>query len=110
MCEYVADIDDLPSILDHRDQPVFVAANVEDREPIHGVGVRKIRTDIDQMFPGGSFRYAVPVQQGFDRIFVHLNELRDRCFTDDPHYSNVTKTVTTAQDLPAAAWRGSPRH
>jgi hypothetical protein len=85
MREDVADVNDPPSVLDHRDEPVLVSADVENRENIHCIGVRKVGADIDQMFPGGSLGYAVPVQQRFHRVLVRIAEFGDCRFTDDPH-------------------------
>ena len=62
MREDVADVNDPPSVLDRRDEPVPVSADVENREDVHCIGVRKVGADIHQMSPGGSPGYAVPVQ------------------------------------------------
>ena len=42
MCEDVPDIDDLPMVLEYRDEPIFVASNVEHSESTYRVGVRKV--------------------------------------------------------------------
>ena len=97
MREDVPDVDDLPSVLDHRDQPILVAADVEHRESIHGIAVREVGADIGQMPPSGSLGYAVPVQQRLQRVLVRLAEFGDRRLTDDPHRLKVTKTVTAVQ-------------
>ena len=97
MREDMPDVDDLPAVLDHRDQPVPVAADVEHRESIHGIGMRKVGADIGQMSPCGPLGYAMPVQQRLQRVFVRLRELVDRRLADDPHHLKVTKTVTAAQ-------------
>ena len=97
MREDMPDVDDLPAVLDHRDQPVLVAADVEHRESIHGIGMRKVGAEIGQMVPRGSFGNAVPVQQRLQRIRVRLRELVDRRLADDAHHLKVTKTVTAAQ-------------
>lgn len=94
MREDVADVDDLPSILDHRDKPALVSAGIEHRENVHGAGVRKIGADIDQAPPGGSRGYTVPVQQRLQRVLVRLAEFGDCRLTNDPHPLKVTKTVT----------------
>ena len=70
MREDVPDIDDPPLVLDYRDEPIFVASNVERRESTYGVGVRKVGTDIGQMAPYGSLGYAVPMQQRLERVMV----------------------------------------
>jgi hypothetical protein len=85
MHEDVADVNDPPPVLDHRDEPVLVSADVENRENIHCIGVRKVGADIDQMSPGGPLGYAVPVQQRFHRVFVRFAEFVDCRFADDPH-------------------------
>lgn len=92
------DVDDLPAVLDHQDQPVLVPTNVEHRESIRGIGMREVGADIGQMSPCGSFGYAMPVQQRFQRVPVRLAELVDGRLTDDPHCLEVTKTVTAVQE------------
>ena len=85
MHEDVADVNDPPPVLHHRDEPVLVSADVENRENIHCIGVRKVGADIDQMSPGGPLGYAVPVQQRFHGVFVRFAEFVDCRFADDPH-------------------------
>lgn len=97
MREGVPDVDDLPSVLDHRDEPILVSADVEHRENAHSIGVRKVGSDIGQMSPCGSLGYNVPIQQRLQRIFVCLAEFGDRSLTDDPHRLKVTKMVTAVQ-------------
>ena len=97
MCEDVPDIDDLPLVLEYRDEPIFVASHVEHSEITYRVGVRKVDTNIGQMSPNGSLGYAVPMQQRFQSVRLSLAAFGDRRFTDDPHYLKVTKTVTTVQ-------------
>lgn len=103
MREDMPDIDDLPSVLDHRNQPVLVAADVEHSEGIHGIGVRKVGADIGQMSPSGSLGYAMAVQQRLQRVLVRLRELVDRRVANDSHYLKVTKTVTSAQGQTSAS-------
>lgn len=94
MREDMPDVDDLPAVFDHRDQPVLVAADVEHRESIHGIGMRKINADIGQMFPRGAFGYAVQVQKRLQCVLVRLREFVDRRLADNSHCLKVTKTVT----------------
>jgi hypothetical protein len=95
--EDVAEVDDPPPVLNHRNEPVLVAADVEHRENTDWIGVRKIGPDIDQMSPGGSLGYAMPVQQRFQRVLVLSSEFGDGRLANYPHGLQVTKTVTTAQ-------------
>ena len=97
MREDVPDIDDPPSVLDRRDEPILVSPDVEHRESIHSIGVRKVGTDIGQMSPCGSLGYAVPMQQRLQRALVGIAEFGDRSLTDDSHRPKVTKTVTSVQ-------------
>ena len=99
MREDVPDIDDLPSVLEYRDEPIFVASNVEHRESTYRVGVRKVGTDIGQMSPYGSLGYAVPMQKRFQRVMVCFAEFGNSSLTDDPHCLKVTKTVTAVQPI-----------
>jgi hypothetical protein len=46
MREDVPYIDNVPSVLVHRDQPVLVSPDIEHRENAHCVGVGKVGTDI----------------------------------------------------------------
>ena len=98
MREDVPDVDDLPSVLDHRDEPVLVSADVEHRESAHSIGMRKVGADIGHMFPYGPLGHAVPIQQRLQRVLMCLAELGDRSFADDPHRLKVTKTVTAVQE------------
>ena len=77
MREDVPDIDDLPSVLEYRDEPIFVASNVEHRESSYRVGVRKVGTDIGQMSPYGSLGYAVPMQKRFQRVWLGLDHEKE---------------------------------
>ena len=70
MREDVPDIDDLPSVLEYRDEPIFVASNVEHRESTYRVGVRKVGADIGQMSPSGSLGYPGPMQKRFQCVMV----------------------------------------
>src|SRR5579863_316112 len=97
MREDVPDVDDLPSVLDRRDEPILISADVEYRERARCIGVRKVGTDIGQMSPCGSLGYAVPMQQRLQRVLVRLAKFGDRHLTDDPHRLKVTKTVTISQ-------------
>ena len=91
MREDVSDVDDLPSVFDEGDQPVSVAADVEDRERTHSIGMRKVGAHFGDMFPLGSLGDAVPVQQRLHSICMRLAELGDRSSTDDPHYPMLPK-------------------
>lgn len=42
----MTDVDDVPAVLDDRDQPVLVSTDVEHRERIRGIAVRKFCADI----------------------------------------------------------------
>jgi hypothetical protein len=97
MREYVPDVDNLPSVLDRRNEPVLASADVEHRLSSHSIGVRKVDTNIGQMSPSSSLGYTVPMQQRFQCVLVRRAEFSDRCLADDPHRLNVTKTVTFAQ-------------
>ena len=97
MREDVPDIDDPPSELDRRDEPILVSPDVEHRERVHSIGARKVGTDIGQMSPCGSLSYAVPMQERLQRVLMGFAAFGDRSLTDDPHRLKVTKTVTFGQ-------------
>ena len=87
MREDVADVDDSPSVLDRRDEPELISADVKNRENVRCIWVRKVGAHSDQMPPGSSLGYAVPVQQRLHRVSVRFAEFSDCRFTDDPHIS-----------------------
>jgi hypothetical protein len=96
MREDMPDVDHLPSILDRRDEPILVSADVEHSEDAYGIGVQKVGTDIGQMSPSGPPGYAVPVQQRLQRVPVYPAESGDCRLTDDPQRFKVTMLVTLA--------------
>jgi hypothetical protein len=91
MCEDVADIDDLTSILNHRDEPALISADVENRENIHHVGVRKIRADVGDVSPCSALGYAEPQQERFHGILMRAAEFGDRRLADDPDVLKLPK-------------------
>jgi hypothetical protein len=80
------DVDDLPPVLDERNQPVLIAADVKYREITDSIGVREVSADIGQMIPCRPPGDSVPVKQRRQCIVVPFAEFDDCCLADDPHY------------------------
>jgi hypothetical protein len=85
MREDFPDIDYLPTIFDHGNQPVFVACNVEHRQDSDRVCVREVEFDFGDIFPGRTLGDPIPVHQGLDGFRPLRHELRNRGLADDPH-------------------------
>ncbi len=85
MCEDMADVDDLPCILDRGDQAILVTCDVEDRVLADNIGVRNVFPDISQVLPARPLRYAIPVHQWLKNIGVLAKKLSDCRFAGDPH-------------------------
>jgi hypothetical protein len=83
--EDVANIDRLPAVLNHRDEPVFVAADIEYRKKVHRIGVPEIFAHVHETLPPGALGDQIPVHQGLQGVFVNSCELGNGRLADDPH-------------------------
>src|SRR2546422_6140551 len=83
--QHVPDVD-LPAIvMDHGDQPIFVAANVEDRESANLVGMAESSTNLGEVPPVFAPRGLVPGTQGPFGIPVQSPEFSQRPLGNHVH-------------------------
>src|ERR1035437_8806857 len=109
MREDVANIDHLPAVLDHGDEPVFVAADIEYGKKLHRIGVPEISAHVHQTLPPGALGDQVPMHQGLQGVLVISYELDNGRLADDPHTRKVTKTVTEGQGEEGASSLLTPK-
>jgi hypothetical protein len=84
MGENVADVDYLPVIADHGNEPVFVASDVEHRERLHEIGMREVPPHVGQAPPTSSLGHVIPVQQRLQAIGMLFGKFPNDRLTDDP--------------------------
>jgi hypothetical protein len=84
MGENTADVDHAIPIFDYSDQPIPVAANVENRVSPNGIGAREILADIGEINPIGGSCYVIPMHQSRQRSDVRRAVFRNRFLAYDP--------------------------
>lgn len=87
MREDVADVDNLPPVFDHEDEPVLVSADIEYREKPHGSGVRKAGADLNRVSPDRVPGHAVPAKKRLQWVPVRSGGFGNRRVADAPHRS-----------------------
>src|ERR1017187_10566805 len=105
MREDVANIDHLPAVLDHRDEPVFVAADIENGKDAYRIGMPEIFAHIHETLPRGALGDQIPMHQRLQGVFVNSCELGNGRLADDPHLqfgnlpSNARGTIGKAGEI-----------
>ncbi len=90
MTEQPQDVNSLPVIVDGGNQPVLVAADIEDGHGVparhsHRVSVRINAPKVLKVFPLGLSKEAMPLLQGFGCIGISLSKFAKTFARDDAH-------------------------
>jgi hypothetical protein len=96
--EDIPNVNYLPAVFDHGDEPVLVAADSEYGEQSRCVGVPKVFSGILKAGPGCTLGDEIPMHQRLQSVLVHSRELGYCRFADDPHFCKSPKWELFVKD------------